>query len=113
MGRGEDQTMKRLPFHLDILVEMEEGEYVAHCLQFDLVAVAPTADQAIEEIKDLITAQIVFANEHDNLDSIFRPAPPEYWRKLWCAKQSSARCQRTDVTVNDRHNEADFCYAYA
>ena len=106
--------MERLPFHLDVLVEMEEGEYVAHCLQFDLVAVAPTPDQAIEEIKGLITAQIAFALEHDNLENIFRPAPPEYWRKLWYAKQEkSPRCQRTDVTVNDRRSETDFCYAYA
>ena len=44
--------------HLDVLLRQTDEGYEAHCLQFDLVEVAPTADEAEQAIKDVITAHI-------------------------------------------------------
>lgn len=112
MREERRQKMRRLPFHLDILVEMEDSNYVAHCLQLDIVAVGATTEEVIRDINDLIHAQIEFALEHDNLENLFKPAPPEVWEKLWRVKMLEApSCERTNFSVHNRHNEADFCYA--
>lgn len=68
--------------HLDILCYKEEDYFVAHCLQMDLVTTANTIDEAFLDMKDLIITQIEFAAENNNLENIFKPAPPEIWRRL-------------------------------
>lgn len=105
--------MQRVPFHFDILVERQSDGYIAHCLQLDIVAVADVEQQALDDILDLIEAQLTAAIENDNLDSIFHPAPAEVWGKLYALKQTDKpTCSRTEVMVHERSNEADFCYAW-
>jgi hypothetical protein len=67
---------------LQVLLTKVMSGYEAHCLPMDIVTEAPTVDQAIEDICDLISAQYRYARDTDNLDSIFVPAPAEYWQKL-------------------------------
>ena len=71
-----------LPFHFDVLVEPQDGEYVAHCLQLDIVAAGQTREAAVSDVIDLIQAQIEFAVEHDNVENVLKPAPPEVWQRF-------------------------------
>lgn len=48
----------------------------------DLVTTAGTIDHAFLDMKELIMTQIEFAAENNNLENIFKPAPPEVWRRL-------------------------------
>jgi hypothetical protein len=43
--------------HLDVLLQKTDEGYEAHCLQFDLVEAAPTAEEVEQAIMDVITAQ--------------------------------------------------------
>lgn len=69
------------PRHIDLrAVVYQEGEWwIAHCLELDLVAEGKTPRAALEDVVDLIEFQIRVAIEEDDLNSIFRPAPPEIW----------------------------------
>lgn len=60
----------------------EAGEWVAHCLDLDVVSTGPTADAAIDALAEALGMQLAYARENDNYDHLVRPAPPEAWKKL-------------------------------
>jgi len=67
---------------LNVLVYKEENEWIAHCLQMDLVAANENKDSVQDDIIDLIKTHVLYALENDNIDHIFKPAPAEEWEKL-------------------------------
>ena len=67
MQERRKREMKRLPFHLDVLVETEEGNCVAYCLQLDIVATGATEEKAVSDLLDLIRAQFDFAIQNLSL----------------------------------------------
>jgi len=94
---------------VDIIVYPEAGEWVAHCLQFDLVCSAPTAEAAREDMKSLVIAHVQFAFDNGLLAGLWRPAPAECWQKLATARQSE---QTTPVQPRNNAPRLDlFCYA--
>ena len=68
--------------HFDVIITQEEDGWLAHCLQLDIVATAKTLEKVRTDIIDLIVAQVSYAFEHNNIDNLFFPAPPEVWRKF-------------------------------
>jgi len=60
--------------------------YEAHCLQFDLVEVAPTAEEAEQAIKDVITAHIEYSLAHDNREYLFQSAPLDVWNAFFSSR---------------------------
>ena len=64
-----------------ILMEKDGREYVAHALEFDLVATGDTPEEAKKNLADCIFTQISFCVENNMLDSICRPAPKEFFDK--------------------------------
>jgi len=64
---------------LDILIKREDDYYLAHCLQFDIVATDDTVEDVQKGIIDLCIAHIRFSCDNDNLDYLFCPAPQEVW----------------------------------
>jgi len=79
----QKRLTSRLPLVLDVLLYPEEDYIVAHCLQLDIVATAPTKREAFGDMIDLIVAQIEYALENDNMAHLFRPAPPELWERFY------------------------------
>ncbi|MDP2167964.1 MAG: hypothetical protein Q8J64_06510 [Thermodesulfovibrionales bacterium] len=75
-------------FTLHVLIYEEDGVWVAHCLEMDIIASDPAQGKVEKDIIDLIRAQLVFAHEHGNMENIFTPAPPEDWAKLFNASRS-------------------------
>jgi len=90
MTREESFTFK-------VLVKMEDRLWVAHCLELDIVATADTRDQVEKDIVDLIAAQVCYALDHDNLEYLYRSAPPDVWNEFLECKE--CRESRHLVTV--------------
>jgi len=76
----------------NILIKEEDGLFVAHCLELDIVATGDSMDQAQRECVALICAQIEYAFAHDNLSNLYHPAPPEVWTEFFtCTTKQEER----------------------
>ena len=72
-------------FGLTVLIYRDEdcpGQFVAHCLEFDIVAVGSTRPRALVLLKELIEEAVLAAYDDGTEDELFNPAPRQYWRKL-------------------------------
>jgi len=66
---------------LHYLVHQVDGEYVAHCLDLDLVGSGRTIESAVDQLNELVRAVVFFciqANVPDTSAHCSR-APKEYW----------------------------------
>ena len=74
-------------------LEYKDGDlYIAHCLEFDLVAQGNSQEEAHNNLADLIKSHIQFAVEKDiEGKSLFRPAPQEYWETFHRTKSEIAK----------------------
>ena len=70
---------------LDILVKKEQDYYVAHCLQFDLVATDETKEGVRKAIAELCEAHIEFSLKNNHTEYLFSPAPKEVWAEYYTA----------------------------
>ncbi len=57
----------------------ESGQWIAHCLEMDVVAAGETAESALSELMALCDVQILACLDDDDIAGIFRSAPPEVW----------------------------------
>ena len=79
-------------FNFRILIKKEDELWVAHCLELDLVAVAPTEAHVEEDIVAVITEQVRYCIVNDNMDYLFRSAPKEVWDEYQaCEKRMKPR----------------------
>lgn len=95
-GEGEDMLTKSrdraLSLSFNVLVErQEDGSFLAHCAELDLVAEAGSKNEACAELLNVIDVQIRTCLENDNLENLYFPAPREVWQKLGRAQQ---RCEQ-------------------
>jgi len=65
-----------------VVLYREESRYVAHCLEFDLVAQGADSLEAFKNLLDAIELQAEYALEMGDWGLLFNPAPAEYWRML-------------------------------
>lgn len=72
---------QKAEIRLDILIVKEDNYFLAHCLQFDIVATNNTLKGVKKDIIDLCVAHINYSVENNNLDYLFSPAPKEVWAK--------------------------------
>lgn len=72
-------------FTVNVLLYREEGQWVAHCLQLDLVEAGATPEEAEEALIGVIQHHIQWALEDDDLEHLFHYAPPEVWKKFFAA----------------------------
>ena len=68
------------------LLKEEGGMWVGHCLELDIVATGDSMAAVKSDLGDLILAQVDYAFSYDNLDNLFRPAPPEIWKAFYECK---------------------------
>ena len=76
---GED-SVTRLTLTLDVLGVREDDAWCAIALEMSLRGYGETFDDALDALVEAIEAQVTFAVQHDNLDQIFIPAEPHYFR---------------------------------
>lgn len=92
MRRVSKQTDKK-PFNMDrhiydiparVLIYKEDGEFVAHALEMDLLGYGATQKEAMESLREMILCQISFAHEKQDADVLASPAPKtlfDRWEK--------------------------------
>lgn len=75
-----DTDMPTPKADINILVIPEEGnQWTAVALELSLLGEGSTAEEAIQELREAIKAQVSFAKRNDSLESIFIPAAKEYF----------------------------------
>lgn len=100
---------------LNIVIYKEGGEWIAHCLQMDIVASGKSAKAVEEDIIGLIKAHVRFAIDNDNVGNIFKPAPSEIWSMTGHAKRCVSRNIRLFAPQKKEYvppvKELEFCFA--
>jgi predicted RNase H-like HicB family nuclease len=66
--------------NLQAIAYREGLVWLGHCLEMDVVAEGKTPADAMRNLMDLCRFQIEVAMEAGDLESVFRPAPPEIWK---------------------------------
>ena len=74
------QATPRLTPTLNVLGVREDGAWCAIALDMSLRGYGETFDTALQALLDAVEAQLSFAVQNDNLDQIFIPAEPHYFR---------------------------------
>jgi hypothetical protein len=85
------KTTSKLSINLSAIVYRENADWIAHCLELDIVAEGKNAEDAIESLISLCDLQIETAIEEGDLESIFRPAPPEFWKMFASGKEKAGK----------------------
>lgn len=82
--------------------EQLEGQWVAHCLELDIVSQGNSIAHAFKMISEAV-CMVIADDLEDNLDPRSRrPAPKEYWDELWSAL---SRGEPTDfASLNEADN---------
>ena len=94
----KENTLKKLLYR-------EEGEYVAHCLEFDLVTTSTKSfEEASMELNELIESYVSYAHEYDNFENLYRFAPVKYWIMLQFATRrgNSPEQGREPIKIHDK-----------
>lgn len=76
------KTQDKWSFVFSILVKHQDDMWTAHCLELDLVAVGSSKEEAEEDLKSIIKAQVEYCIHHDNMENLFRSAPQELWNEF-------------------------------
>ena len=83
---------KVAPLQFKILIKRDEdGRWTGHCLELDIVTTADSPDEAEGDIVDLIRAQVTYAIENDNMEYLYKDAPPEVWHEYFECAQSNVK----------------------
>ncbi len=70
---------KKINGSLHILGYKENDQYIAHCLEFDIVAAGRTHKEASDNFMELVYSYFQFAMEHNIEQFAWQPAPKIYW----------------------------------
>lgn len=70
----------------NILITKDAGLYVAHCLELDIVTTHTRLAKVKSDIIDLIKAQVDYAFSNNNLDHLYKSAPPQIWKEFYSCK---------------------------
>lgn len=71
--------MKAIRIDLRGVAYRDNKWWIAHCLEMDVVVEGATPQEAIKDLIGLCDLKIEDAIKEGDLQSIFRPAPPEIW----------------------------------
>lgn len=88
----------------NIITKKENNIWIAHCLELDIVATSDSLADLRKDMDDLISAQIEYAFRNNNLDCLYRPAPPEIWREFYSCKKS----QETKIEIKPESPTGSF-----
>ncbi len=79
MVKAKNNNSRELRLDLRAVIYRHGKWWIAHCLETDLVAEGNRPARALKELIELTATQIKAAMDSGDLESIFRPAPPEIW----------------------------------
>ncbi len=83
------------------LLKKDGDIFIGHCLELDIVATGNSIEAVKKDLADLILAQVDYAFSNDNLENLYRPAPPEVWKEFYACRP------QTEDTVPLKSNFSD------
>jgi predicted RNase H-like HicB family nuclease len=119
--------MKTLRIPLRVVFYREEGQWIAHCLEFDLIGSGETREEAIGQLTAATQIQVEESLKHDNPRNLFFPAESQFFQmfaagKTWGRENSRSssrrsphslsssneqRCENTQTMTLSRHRPFD------
>lgn len=100
--------------HILMVEDKNKHIFLAHCLDMDIVSQGKTQKEAISELIDLIQTQMEYCLENNMLDTIFRPAPKEYWDMYYRSQATKIINQLSLYNkriIKDLTSHLEFAYA--
>jgi len=82
--------MKKFSIPIRVVFYREEGHWIAHCLEFDLLGDGQDKEEALKELSEAITLQVQACIEHNSPDNLFSPAEGKYFQMFAAGKASAA-----------------------
>ena len=82
--------------NLNVLGVREDDAWCAIALEMSLRGYGETFDAALDALVEAVEAQVTFAVQHDNLDQIFVPAEPHYFRLYADVKREALKRELLD-----------------
>ena len=79
----------------------DSEEFLAHCLELDLMASGSDQTSALNNLLDVVREQIRFALSHDNVEHLLRPAPAEAWARYAELLKQRFRTESRPIDVRD------------
>ena len=67
-------------FDVNIFVFREDSEWTAVALEMDVRGYGSTSRSAIDDLMDMLTAQVSYAVQMGHPESVWHPAEEKYWR---------------------------------
>ena len=80
VSREDVPTMNTYRIPLRIVFYKEEGDWIAHCLEFDVIGDGKTKSAAIESLRTAMSMQIADSVRHNNPENLITPADTKYWQ---------------------------------
>jgi predicted RNase H-like HicB family nuclease len=65
-----------------VLVYLDEGAWLAHCLEFDLLGHGDSPREAVKTLLGVIETHFDHLRETGREEDIYNPAPHDFWKKL-------------------------------
>lgn len=116
--------MKKLRVPLRVVFYKDEPNWIAHCLEFDLMGDGATQKEAAERLSNAIAMQLEATLDYKNLENLFKPADAKYFLMFAAGKDTAKaelRMQIDSVTIDeaetrqyiesDVENEAGLAFA--
>jgi hypothetical protein len=81
------------------LLSERDGKHVAHCLDFDLVCVGSSREQASQKLDNLVKAHIEYALDTGRVVNLTTQAPTHFWRQFFEGKSIDLEPRTIHITV--------------
>lgn len=82
--------MRALRIPLRAVLYREEGIWIAHCLELDLLGDGDTREEALKLLSEAILVQVQACLKYKSLQQLFRPADPKYFGMFAAGKDVAA-----------------------
>lgn len=85
-GFGRSHPGPTLAFNILVEPGEEKNTWLAICLELDIIVQGKTPNEAENNLRDAIQMYLESVFEKGDFESLWRPAPTEYWQKLMHTK---------------------------
>jgi predicted RNase H-like HicB family nuclease len=96
--------MKPLRVPLRVVFYKDGQDWIAHCLEFDLMGDGPTRREALDRMVDAISIQAQASIENNNPENLFKPADAKYFMMFAAGKDVAGgelHIKIDSVTIED------------
>jgi predicted RNase H-like HicB family nuclease len=101
--------MKALRIPLRAVLYQEDGIWIAHCLELDVIGDGATREEALNLLSDAIIVQVEATLKYNSPNKLFHPADPKFFGMFAAGKDVAVgqmQLSRTIDTVTIEEIEA-------